>query len=232
MPIVSRLFCHRISTHQPVRVLFRNWHKKSINVTWEKPEKGWTKLNYDGSCKCKTGKSSIGGIFRNHNAEFLLGYAESIGQSNSTIAEMAALLRGLEIVLENGWSDIWLEGDSKSLVDIIAQRKPVKCKQVQMHVKRINLIIPEIKNCIFTHIYREGNRAADRFAQMGHQLKKPQIWRHIPPNEVLRYDIFNGSNYTYLVTTVCTLPKIDEEEKSVKLTPRKTWEDLQRADSQ
>ncbi|WRX27866.1 hypothetical protein QQP08_020353, partial [Theobroma cacao] len=31
----------------------------------------------------------------------------------------------------------------------------------------------------------EGNRAADKLAQIGHQLKKPQIWWHIPPNEVL-----------------------------------------------
>lgn len=198
IPIISRLCCYGTAIHQPVRVLVRNWHKEAINVTWEKPEKGWTKLNYDGSCKCKTGKASIGGIFRNHNAEFLLGYAESIGQSNSTIAELAALVRGLEIVLENGWSDIWLEGDSKSLVDIISQRRQAKCTQVQMHVARINLIIPEIKNCILTHIYREGNRAADKFAQMGYRLKKPQIWRHIPPNEVLRIVKEDAQGKTFL----------------------------------
>ncbi|KAL0353171.1 UNVERIFIED_CONTAM: hypothetical protein Sangu_0898400 [Sesamum angustifolium] len=187
MPIISRFFCYGTVIRRPIlQVLARNWHKEAVHVTWEKPENGWTKLNYDGSCKCKTGNSSIGGLFRDHNADFLLGYAESIGQSNSTIAELAALLRGLEIVLENGWSDVWLEGDSKSLVDIIAKRRPIRCNKVQVYVARINLMIPEIKNCVLTHIYREGNRTADRFAQMGHQLKKPQIWRHAPPNEVLR----------------------------------------------
>lgn len=186
MLTLSRLFCNATAIHRPFRVFARNWHKEAINVAWEKPKIGWTKLNYDGSCKCKTGKCSIGGIFRNHNAEFMLGYAESIGQSNSTIAELTALVRGLEIVLENGWSDIWLEGDSKSLIEIISQRREAKCKQVQMHVARINLIIPEIKNCILTHTYRQGNRAADKFAQMGHRLKKPQIWRHVPPKGVLR----------------------------------------------
>lgn len=182
----SRLFCCKQILPKPLGVLCRNSCKKSFNVTWEKPDIGWIKLNYDGSCKCKTGKSSIGGIFRNHNAEFLLGYAESIGNSNSTIAELAALRRGLELVLENGWNDVWLEGDSKSLVDIIARKKPVKCVEVQRHVKHINLMMPEIQNCILTHIYREGNRAADKFAQMGHNLKNPQIWRDIPRNEVLR----------------------------------------------
>lgn len=195
IPIISRLpIFHRA----PFRVLANKWHKEAIKVTWEKPEKGWTKLNYDGSCMCKTGKSSIGGIFRDHNAEFLLGYAESIGQSNSTVAELAALVRGLEIVQENGWTHIWLEGDSKSLVDIIAKRKEVKCRQVQMQVERINLIIPEMENCIVTHIYREGNRAADKFAQMGHQLKKPQIWRHIPPNQLLRIVDEDAQGKTFL----------------------------------
>ncbi|WJX26520.1 hypothetical protein P8452_15431 [Trifolium repens] len=31
----------------------------------------------------------------------------------------------------------------------------------------------------------EGNRAADKFAQMGHQLVEPRIWRGVPPDEVL-----------------------------------------------
>ncbi|CAI9755139.1 unnamed protein product [Fraxinus pennsylvanica] len=183
---ISRLFFCKQIIPKPLGVQCRNLHKKSIDVTWEKPDIGWTKLNYDGSCKCKTGKSSIGGIFRNHNAEFLLGYAESIGNSNSMIAEFAALRRGLELVLENGWNDILLEGDSKSLVDIIARKKPVKCVEVQKHVTHINSMMPEIRNCILTHIYREGNRAANKFAQMGHNLKNPQIWRDIPRNEVLR----------------------------------------------
>ncbi|KAL2467231.1 Polynucleotidyl transferase [Abeliophyllum distichum] len=129
---ISRLFCCENVFPKPVGVLVKNLHKKPINVTWEKPEFGWTKLNYDGSCKCKTGKSSIGGIFRNHDAEFLLGYAEAIGNSNSTIAELAALQRGLELVLENGWNNVWLEGDSKSLVDIIARKKTSKmCRSTE-----------------------------------------------------------------------------------------------------
>ncbi|EYU27884.1 hypothetical protein MIMGU_mgv1a013877mg [Erythranthe guttata] len=198
MPVISRLFCNGAAINRPFRILARNWHREAIKVTWEKPEEGWTKLNYDGSCKGKTGKCSIGGIFRDHNADFLLGYAESIGQSNSTIAELAALLRGLEIVRENGWSDVWLEGDSKSLVDIIAGKREVKCTQVQMHVDRINLIVPEIKNCIITHIYREGNRAADKFALIGHQLKKPQVWRNIPPHQIMRIMKEDAQGKTFL----------------------------------
>lgn len=182
----SNIFRSQILIQNPVRLLLRNWHKEPVPVSWIKPEVGWTKLNFDGSCKSR-GKGSIGGVFRNHKAEFLLGYAESIGRTTSTIAELVALRRGLELALENGWTDVWLEGDAKTLVDIIVQRRQVKCAELQRHFSDVNLIIPELNNYIVTHIYREGNRAADKLAEIGHQLQKPQIWWNNPPNkEVLR----------------------------------------------
>lgn len=82
-------------------------------MTWEKPKIGWTKLNFDGSSEGKAGKASIGGLFRNHKADLLLGYAEPIGRANSMIAELAALRRGLELVLENGWSNVWLGSEGR-----------------------------------------------------------------------------------------------------------------------
>lgn len=172
----------------PFRLVLRSrscHSKKPIPVTWKKPEIGWTKLNFDGSSKGRVGKASIGGVFRNDKAEFLLGYAESIGRASSTIAELRALRRGLELVLENGWSDVWLEGDAKTLVEIIVERRLVRSAEVQRHVGHINSIIPELNNCVVSHIYREGNRAAHKLAQMGHRFQKPQIWRSFPPGELL-----------------------------------------------
>lgn len=170
------------------QIIGRNWHKEAIKVAWEKPKVGWTKLNFDGSCICKTGKGSIGGILRNDKAEFMLGYSESIGKTDSSTAEFRALERGLELVVENGWSDrdVWVEGDSKSLVEIIGEKRRVRCAQVQKLVTHINLVMSVLDNCILTHVYREGNRAADKFAKMGHHMKRPQVWHNIPPREVLR----------------------------------------------
>ena len=172
--------------HHSMSLQLKNYHKQPVPVAWEKPEIGWTKLNFDGSSKGKAGRASIGGVVRNHKAEFLLGYAESIGRASSTIAELSALRRGLELVLENGWSDVWLEGDAKALVEIIANRREVRCAEVRRHVSHINAIIPELNGCVVSHVYREGNRTAVKFAKMGHFLKKPQVWVE-PPHEVLRF---------------------------------------------
>ncbi|KAM5588449.1 hypothetical protein ABKV19_006739 [Rosa sericea] len=177
------------STTKPSSFLvLRNYRKEPIPVTWEKPRIGWKKLNFDGSSKGKSGKATIGGVIRNHKAEFLLGFAESIGEANSTIAEVTALRRGLEFVLENEWSHVWLEGDAKAILDVIRKRKQmnkIRCKEVQRHVSHINSIIPKLDDCIISHVYREGNRAADKLAQLGHQQDEPRIWRYIPPDEVV-----------------------------------------------
>lgn len=160
---------------------------------------GWTKLNFDASCKWKTGRSSIGGVLRNHEAEFLLGYAEPIAvKSNSNIAEMVSLQRGLELTLENGCSDVWAEGDSMNLVEIIAQKKNVKHAQAHQHITNINLMIKRLNNCILTHTYREGNRAANKFAQLGHRFPEPQVWRNDPPHQVLRIVHEDAQGKTFL----------------------------------
>lgn len=160
-------------------------HKKPIPVTWSRPELGWTKLNFDGSSNVSTGEASIGGVFRNHKAEFLLGYAEPIGKTTSTVAELVALRRGLELVLENDWNRVWLEGDEKSLVEIIVRKRRAKCEEVREQVSLINSIISELESCIISHVFREGNRAADKFARMGHLSNKARVWRYVPPDQIL-----------------------------------------------
>ncbi|KAJ8761552.1 hypothetical protein K2173_004328 [Erythroxylum novogranatense] len=182
----ANILWHRSFLREPVRISIRSWHRDPIPVAWKKPKVGWTKLNFDGSRKGRAGHASIGGVFRDHKAEFLLGYAESIGKATSTVAELVALRRGIELVLENGWSNVWLEGDAKTLVEIIVQRRQVKCAEMQRHIDDINLILPELDNCVVTHVYREGNRAADKLAAIGHGLKKPQVWWHRPPDGVLQ----------------------------------------------
>ena len=49
----------------------------------------------------------------------------------------------------------------------------------------IIIIMSALNNYVITHIYKEGNRAAHEFAQIGHHLDKPCIWAHSPPNEVV-----------------------------------------------
>ncbi|OVA07979.1 Ribonuclease H domain [Macleaya cordata] len=183
----AKLFRCQRKVQGQICVSLRKFHQEVVQVTWEKPDFGWTKLNFDGSVRYKTGMGSIGGVLRNHKAEFILGYAESIGKTTSTIAELTALQRGIDLVLENGWYNVWFEGDEKRLLEIIANRIPIGSKEIQRQTGHINSILGELDNYKMTHIYREGNKTADTFAKLGHKLDKPCIWRCSPPKEVLRF---------------------------------------------
>uniref|UniRef100_A0A0A0LUF5 RNase H type-1 domain-containing protein n=1 Tax=Cucumis sativus TaxID=3659 RepID=A0A0A0LUF5_CUCSA len=167
----------------------RELHKRPIPipVAWTRPEFGWTKLNFDGSSKGEIGPgvASIGGVLRDHKAQFLLGYAESIGRAYSSMAELKALTKGLELVLENGWKDVWVEGDAKGLVEILAENREVKCMEARSYLRHIKSLLLDFDNCKVSHIYREGNKVADRFASIGHRCKKLEIWRELPPLETL-----------------------------------------------
>ena len=55
---------------------------------------GWVKLNIDGSAIGSTGRAGGGGVIRNHEGQWLRGYARPLGYSNSCIAELWALRDG------------------------------------------------------------------------------------------------------------------------------------------
>ncbi|RZS03567.1 hypothetical protein BHM03_00033852 [Ensete ventricosum] len=169
----------------------RNHHSNASSFAWEKPCSGWIKLNFDGASKCKFSNASIGGVCRDHEGLFMLGYAECIGRATSSVAELAACKRGLELALQNGWHSLWVEGDAKMVVDVFTNEVRLKSKEDLKIAREIRVLIPQLNDFTVSHIYRQGNRVAHNFAKLGYRYQKPQIWRGIPPNEVerlLRHD--------------------------------------------
>jgi len=63
------------------------------------------------------------------------------GQANNTIAELTSLRRGLELARENGWNDIWLEGDAKALLEIIEKGRKVRCMEVERHISMAFIVV-------------------------------------------------------------------------------------------
>lgn len=171
------------------RFFLRNCHNNAIPFSWEKPDIGFIKLNFDGASKFGSNNASIGGVYRNHEGAFLLGYAECIGKATSSVAELVAARRGLELALENGWLSLWLEGDAKNVVDfVIKKRLRLKSKEDIKHAREIKDLVSQLDVLNASHIYRQGNKVADKFAKMGYNYKpnRPKIWRDVPPDEVSR----------------------------------------------
>lgn len=52
--------------------------KMTIYIKWKPPDIGLFKLNVDGSCTDNPGKGDIGGVFRNSDSNFILGFNISV----------------------------------------------------------------------------------------------------------------------------------------------------------
>jgi len=69
----------------------------------------WIKCNIDGASKGNPGPSACGGIFRDHEANMLMCFAEPLGISSSYKAELCGIVLAIEIAHQNHWNQIWFE---------------------------------------------------------------------------------------------------------------------------
>ncbi|PNY11098.1 ribonuclease H [Trifolium pratense] len=73
------------------------------------PLLNWIKCNIDGASCENPGIASCGGIFRNHEADFVYGFAEPLGVASSIYAELYGAMRAIEIAYKRNWRTLWLE---------------------------------------------------------------------------------------------------------------------------
>jgi ribonuclease HI len=119
-----------------------NLKTSSPSSIWTAPKKGRLKLNFNGLCKYKSKRSSIGGVYRDHSGKFILGYAKGIGKATSYMAELVALKHGLDLAVANGWRDISIEGDLKGVIDAIAGRVPFRTEEDMEKYMEIAVMLP------------------------------------------------------------------------------------------
>ncbi|KAM0854284.1 hypothetical protein ACQ4PT_050515 [Festuca glaucescens] len=175
----------------------------SLSSTWTTPKKGRLKLNFDGSSMSKS--SSIGGVYRHHKGNFVLGYAQRIEKATSSVAELLALKRGLELAVKNWWRNISIEGDFKTAVDAMASRARVRAKKDLEQWRKIAGLLPRLFKTTVSHVVRKENKVADAFARLGYKAaaQRQRVWRDVPPEEVLQYLERDAQRNYSVSATVC-----------------------------
>jgi ribonuclease HI len=146
-------------------------------VLWQPPLMQWIKCNIDGSSI--PGNSACGGLFRDHNADFLYGFAEPLGITNSLVAELNGAMRAIEIAIQHNWMKLWLETDSTTVVEALTNTN----KQVPWFLRNrwLNMKARMLEmDCVITHIYREGNQPADILANHGLTIHNLSTWEEAP----------------------------------------------------
>ncbi|KAL0368127.1 UNVERIFIED_CONTAM: putative ribonuclease H protein [Sesamum calycinum] len=68
-----------------------------MKVKWNKPDRGWIKINTDGASKGNLGPSGAGGIARDEKGVAIFAFYEFIGEATNMCAEIFGLFKALQL---------------------------------------------------------------------------------------------------------------------------------------
>ena len=174
---------HIYSLHSDVVVHLSNdaIQRPIRQVKWIPPLNNIIKVNVDGSSLSNPGRSGFGGLIRNNNGDWLLGFSGFCDITSCLAAELYAIFHGLRIAYDAGHKNIILESDSMMALDLIMS-------DVQSHHPHAPLIsqIVQLQHrdwiVNFHHTLRQGNECADWLAKHGASSSDAfKTWIVCPP---------------------------------------------------
>nr|GMC80045.1 LINE-type retrotransposon LIb DNA [Ipomoea batatas] len=137
----------------------------AVWVQWQRPESGWVKLNTDGAAKKSSGMASAGGLVRDSDGNWLWGFMVNIDITNSFMVELWGLREGLRLCLERGIRWVKVKMNSKAIVDLMNKDGGVE-EDLCTLLEDCMDMVSKFDGIIFAHIFREGNKCADRLANL------------------------------------------------------------------
>lgn len=140
------------------------------DIRCESPNPGMIKLNCDGAVKSYPETAACGGVLRNHNGSFLCGFAVKLGNCTVPQAELWAIIHGLRLAKEKGFSNIQIEFDSLTAINFI-NGGCLACHLCRPLVNEINKLLHDVDRAQVSHVIREANQVADRLANHGLSLE-------------------------------------------------------------
>ncbi|CAN1130050.1 Putative ribonuclease H protein At1g65750, partial [Linum perenne] len=138
------------------------------DVSWTPGPTDWLVINTDGSVKQPLSEAAAGGLVRNSSGHCLLAFTANLGSCSITRAELWGILIGLRLAWNAGYKKIIVQTDSQVAVQLLTDDSSTNHHHglEVTQFKEFNARSWEIR---IQHIYREGNRAADFLASIGHQ---------------------------------------------------------------
>lgn len=92
-------------------------------IKWNLLAKGF-KLNSDGSHTRETRQGGLGGVFRDHNGNWILGYPGSIKVMSPIQAKLLALIQGLKLAVQHKLTPLEINIDSEVVISYLHKLGP------------------------------------------------------------------------------------------------------------
>ncbi|MFQ6623956.1 hypothetical protein Gotur_003591 [Gossypium turneri] len=144
-------------------------HCSRCGARWEsdtEPSEGWVKVSSDGSVDTEAGISAIGGILRNDQGDWILGFMQKIGSATVfQVKARAPLSAGIRLAWEKGYRRVEVESDNALLINAICSG--YAARNSLSEVGEIQRLSTSKWGVIFRHISRQQNLVADGMARLG-----------------------------------------------------------------
>jgi ribonuclease HI len=119
-------------------------------------------VNVDGGARGNPGPAAIGVVVRNDDGAIVEAMGETIGAQTNNVAEYRALIRGIELALAHGATEVELIGDSQLIVRQIEGRYKVKHAAMKDLHAEAKKLLANFDNWSIRDVRREQNADADR----------------------------------------------------------------------
>lgn len=148
---------------------------KRQDAKWILPPEGWSKANFDDASMGNPSPSRSGGIIRNSFGEGVAAFASPLGTQTNHLAEARATCSVVKLAFEAGVSKLWLEGDSKNIINNINGISPPSWTITNI-IDETCAILTKFEKVHVTYVFREANLVADWFANIGVGADNVKIW--------------------------------------------------------
>ena len=153
--------------------------KPSARSKWKPPIPDRYKVNFDGAIFSETNEAGLGAIIRNHRGEVMASLCQRIPYPHSVAAvEASAARAAVNLVLELGFREADIEGDSLEIINALLQDSSSFTLYGHL-ITDTNNTARHLNSFQFLHVKREDNMVAHSLAK-----RAPlEVWMEsVPPD--------------------------------------------------
>lgn len=151
-----------------------------LNISWQPPVDPFVSLNIDGSTLGNPGYAGGGGVIRDSQGRWIIGFPPHIGLTTNNIAELWAVRQRLYMVRDAGIIILNIKVDSTFSYKFLTSPGDMALALAPLICDCRILLDRKWMVCLH-HTYHEVNRVADRLAKRGReQSSQLKIYSHCP----------------------------------------------------
>ncbi|KAL4308369.1 hypothetical protein GQ457_01G026590 [Hibiscus cannabinus] len=170
-----------------VNVFINNMRSShSVNtesLQWSRPAPGWIKGNVDASVHTANGLAAIGGVIRDENGDWIVGFTRPVGHCSVLLVELWVLHDMLARAWSFGFRRVIIETDFLEVIRIL--QRSLNSFSGNGLVASLRYWIDQNWELVVCHSPRTCNLLADRLATWGRLNSQDALTLSSPPSSLL-----------------------------------------------